>query len=318
MNRRSALLATGMAIGGAALLWLAADGEAAVGAPWNAAVVWIAERQRLLHRELAEHLRLLKADGGVAAAWGMAAAAFLYGVVHAAGPGHGKAILATYLLTQRERVGRGLVLATVAAYGQGAVAIALIFGLTEMAGWLPRQTSAAVAWSERVSFVLIVVVGAWLSVQAIRRLVALVQGDRGHRHDHAAAGSCHHDHGPSARLIDRAQDLRSSLGVIAAIGFRPCSGAILVLALSRGLGLPWAGLASVLAMSTGTAMATAALAMLAVHARQWAARAASGRISARGGAVAANALALTGGVVILLFGSLLLAASFAPRHPLGL
>jgi ABC-type nickel/cobalt efflux system permease component RcnA len=295
-------------------------------------ILWLAEQQRLLNRELAEHLRLLKTDGGATAAWGLAVAGFIYGVIHAAGPGHGKAILTTYLLTQRARMARGVVLAIVAAYCQGVVAVVLIYGLTRLAGWLPRETSAAVAWSERTSFALIVAVGGWLAIQATRRLLAGAGHAARQDHRHAAddrqahasaqaakdAGHCGHDHGPSSAQIERAHDLRAGLGVIASIGFRPCSGAILVLAFANALRMPWAGVAAVVAMSTGTGAATTTLAMLALTARSWAARLAEGRLSDAAAAVALNAAGLVGGTLLLLFGALMFAASWGPAHPLGL
>lgn len=310
------------------LAWIAVDAVGASGdslaSLWSDAVGWIAAQQRLLHRDLAAHLRGLKADGGSIAFWSLTVAGFAYGIVHAIGPGHGKAVLATYLLTQRERLKRGIVLATAAAYCQGAVAIALIHGLARIAGWLPRETSAAVTWSERFSFILIAAVGTWLAVRAVRHLFALTKVSVDHHPPHGdhphweGASHCGHDHGPSAQQIDKAHDLRAGLGIIAAIGFRPCSGAILVLALANVMGMPWAGVAAILAMSTGTAVATATMALLAVWARSWAARLAAGRLANVTSTIVMNGFALAGGIVILLFGGLMFAASFSPAHPLGL
>ena len=341
MKSRTVILPAIGIVAALGFAWLALDiagaGGNSVKALWSDAVVWIAKQQRLLHRELANHLGLLKAGGGGIAAWSLIVAGFAYGVVHAIGPGHGKAVLATYLLTQRERLRRGIVLATLAAYCQGAVAIVLIHGLARIAGWLPRETSAAVTWSERFSFALIFAIGAWLAVRATRHLFALARSGIGHIHRHPhpheeyghhphrdaeavgeATGHCDHNHGPSAQQIDKAHDLRMSLGVIASIGLRPCSGAILVLALANAIGLAWAGVAAVVAMSTGTAIATTIIAALAVLARGWATRIAAGRIADATGAAVMNGFALAGGIVIVLFGALMFAASFAPAHPLGL
>ena len=335
MKARSIVLPAAVVAIVVGIVWMVAAAGAPTPSLLDGTILWIADQQRLLNREIADHLRLLKADGSATAAWGLAAAGFTYGVLHAAGPGHGKAIITTYLLTQRERLMRGVLLATVAAYCQGAVAIVLIYGLTRLAGWLPRETSAAVAWSERASFALVVAVGAWLAITALHRLCGAGNRSAGHDHPHpvhdghvhgpahvhepAHPGShCGHDHGPSAVQIDRAHDLRTSLGVIASIGFRPCTGAILVLALANAGGMPWAGIAAVVAMSTGTGAATTALAVLALKARTWASRFAQGRLSATATVVVMNGIALVGGTLILLFGGLMFAASLTPPHPLGL
>src|SRR3546814_19236274 len=69
-------------------------------------IAWIFDQQRTLHRELAQDLRNLGSGGGEEAGLGLILASLLYGILHAAGPGHGKAVLAAYLLTHRERVAR--------------------------------------------------------------------------------------------------------------------------------------------------------------------------------------------------------------------
>ena len=58
-----------------------------------------------------------------AAVLALGAAGFLYGVFHAAGPGHGKVVITTYLATQRETLWRGIALAVASSLVQGLVAI---------------------------------------------------------------------------------------------------------------------------------------------------------------------------------------------------
>lgn len=294
---------------------------------WSRAINWIYLQQRLLHRELAAAVQAWSAGGGTAAAWGLISASFLYGVFHAAGPGHGKVVLTTYLLAQRERVAGGVGIAAMAAFLQGLVALLLVYGLIYLAGWLPRDTTAAVAWSERLSFVLVAGLGGWLVYRAVRHGLAVWRtpvpaaspnsAGAPHHHDHDHDDdACGHSHGPSVTDLNRATDLRTRLGVVLSIGIRPCTGAILVLILARVMGLPWAGVAAVMAMSAGTAVAVAGLAFLAVNARQVA-----GNLLVSRGLVwrlSSDVVALTGGVILLLLGMSLLSASFAPRHPLGL
>ena len=317
------LLAGGVAAGD----MIAASTAPAADEPslWARAISWIYLQQRLLHRELAAAMQAWSAGGGTLAAWGLISASFLYGIFHAAGPGHGKVVLTTYLLAQRERVAGGVAIAAMAAFVQGLVALALVYGLIYLAGWLPRDTTAAVAWSERFSFVLVAGLGGWLVYRAVRHGLAVWRAPapaaaparaavpHQHDHDHDACG---HSHGPSVTDLDRATDLRARLGVVLSIGIRPCTGAILVLILARVMGLPGAGVAAVMAMSAGTAIAVAGLAFLAVHARQIA-----GNLLVSRGLVwrlSSDAVALTGGLILLLVGMSLLMASFAPRHPLGL
>ena len=285
----------------------------------NEIAVWIAMRQRAFHDALTEALRSLAEGGGPAAAAGLIVAGFLYGVFHAAGPGHGKAILSTYLLTHRQDMARGLSLAVVSALCQGVSAIVIVYGLFVVAGWLPRDTTVAVTWSERLSYALVLLLGVYLTVRALRALyvarVAAASSPAHHHGDHDH-GACGHAHGPSAEQIAVSGSLRERVAVVLSIGLRPCSGAVLVLVFAQISGLIWAGIASVLAMSLGTAMATGALAAVTVFTRDRAVQLAG--TNAPRLATAGRLVTLAGGLLIVMIGYSLLAASWQPAHPLGL
>lgn len=290
-------------------------------------VGWIFVQQRAFHRELTGALSGLADGGGAAAGWGLVLASFLYGVFHAAGPGHGKAIVTTYLLTHRQRMARGVMIAVAGAFCQGLTALFIVYGLIILAGWLPSDASAATGWSERLSYALVMLLGGLLAVRALSRLTAAARrrlapglamatapGSAHVHHDHE--NHCGHSHGPSADEIGRATGAFTILGLILSIGMRPCSGAVLVLVFAYAAGIALAGIAAVAAMSAGTALAVAGLAFLAVHARQWiSARFAGGRRSYRS---IADLAALGGGALIALIGVSLLIGSFGPAHPLGL
>ena len=137
---------------------------------WTQVTVWLLEQQRDYHRELTTALKNLSKDGSWASAEALIFGSFFYGIFHAAGPGHGKAVMTSYLLSHGENIKRSLLMATLAAFCQGMVAILIIYGLVYLAGWLPRETSVAVQWSERVSFFLVAILGAWLVFRAVNTL----------------------------------------------------------------------------------------------------------------------------------------------------
>jgi len=292
-------------------------------------MVWIAAEQRAWHRDLVDHMRSLSggSTGALTAAWALILASFLYGLFHAAGPGHGKVVLASYLLTHPQRLRRGILLAVASAFCQGLVAVLLIYGLLYLVDLVPRETRAAVNWTERTSFALLAGLGLWLVFRALRDGYRLARGSGSahghahhHGHDHDHGHGCGHAHAPTGTQIERAGDLRGAIGVVLSVGLRPCSGAILVLVLAHAMALPLAGLGAVIAMSAGTALAVAGLALVAVHARQWAAALAGGNRpgAGRGIAFAGAAARLGAGALILVFGAMLFAASFAPAHPLAM
>ena len=307
-------------------------------------LLFIMAEQRQFHRKLAASLEAIREGRAVAAGWTLILTSFLYGILHAAGPGHGKAIMTTYLATHRQRMRRGILLSAAAATVQGITAILLVFGLTTLAGWAARDTQSAVRLAEQFSYALVAALGGYLAYRAavgllrsLRRStqVALapahahaVAHDHDHAHFHSHAHDhdhghglcgddhCGHAHMPTADQLDSARDFRTMAGIVLSIGIRPCSGAVLVLAVANLFGIPWAGIAAVFAMSLGTAIAVATLAMLVLSARRLVTTLVAE--DNPGIAMAGQLIALVGGATILLLGGLLFVNSFGPLHPLGL
>ena len=289
---------------------------------WSRTVAYVAEKQRRFHRELTGALKDLRDRRSAHAAWTLIVVSFLYGLFHAAGPGHGKFVLTTYLLTHENKVARGVGLSAAAAFVQGLTALAIVFGLVGILGWLPRQTESAVTWVERFSFALVAAMGAYLAFRALMGLMhafgakAVPAHGCGHDHAHHDHGpDCGHAHVPTPDMVGRAKGGLETLGIVLSIGIRPCSGAILVLAFANVFGLPWAGAGAVLAMSAGTAIAVATLALLAVNARKLSSLVDIDEPLLR---IGMNGLALGGGGLILALGVVLLVGSFGAAHPLGL
>ncbi|MDJ0891448.1 MAG: nickel/cobalt transporter [Gammaproteobacteria bacterium] len=280
---------------------------------WDQAAAWVWSKQREFHRKLTRELRQLRGKHGVG--WALVLMSFLYGVFHAAGPGHGKAVLTTYLLTHRQQLYRGVAMGAVAALLQGVTALLLVYGLIGFAGWLPRETQMASLWATRISFGLLVIVGLYVLARAAVSVVNGVQRwQRDARHGHTGhthGESCGCKHVPSVAEIDTAGSRRAAAGVVLAIGLRPCSGAVLVLILASVMDLAWHGALAVLAMSLGTAITIVTLAILATKAREWASAVVAHRSPLW--ALAGGGVGVLGGALLLLFGLLLLSTSFATR-----
>lgn len=290
-------------------------------AVWDQAAAWVWAKQREFHRALTRELRDL--HGKVDVGWALVLMSFLYGVLHAAGPGHGKAVLTTYLLTHRHRLNRGIAMGTTAALLQGVTALLLVYGLIGLAGWLPRETEAASLWATRVSFTLLAIVGLYLLVRAAGTLSDTVcrlrRETREVRHghaDHVHGMGCGCRHLPSAAEIDTAGSRHEAAGVVLAIGLRPCGGAVLVLILAAVMGLIWHGALAVMAMSVGTAITVVVLAVLATKAREWANAVVAHRSPLW--TLAAGGVGALGGALLILLALWLLNASFALKPAMGL
>jgi nickel/cobalt exporter len=103
------------------------------------------------------------------------------------------------------------------------------------------------------------------------------------------------------------------MAVVFSVGIRPCSGAILVLVFAVTQGLFWAGVAATFAMAFGTAITVAALATAALGSRELALK--LGGTGGKWANAVWTACTIGGSIVILLFGSLLFAASLGPTRP---
>ncbi|UYO75525.1 nickel/cobalt transporter [Halomonas qinghailakensis] len=270
--------------------------------------------QRDLHRTLTLAITELSRTPSATTWLTLLGVSFAYGVFHAAGPGHGKAVLATYLASHGGATRRALGLSFAAALLQGITAIAMVAVLVHGLGWLTRQAMGSVAWVEQASFMLVALLGGWLCWRAIKQLRhaysahASHAAEHSHSHDHShCCGGAHHIE------PQQALDWRTALMTVGAIGMRPCTGAVLMLGAASLLGQFYVGVASVLAMSLGTGITVSVLALASILARGWAAKRLQQQSSRQVVEKAAGWAALTGGALIVALGiSLSMAGAAQP------
>jgi nickel/cobalt exporter len=294
-------------------------GSSGFGGPLGPFFMWIALHQAHFYRALASAMSTLKQDPlGV---WLLLALSFAYGVFHAVGPGHGKAVITSYLLASGETVRRGILISFAAALVQAASAIffvavgAIVLRLTATA------MTFATDWVEIISYGAIALVGAWL-------LWTKLFGGGHHHHHHVEAERAHdhlgHDHKHGDHAHDHAHHHKASKtnagalarawSAILAVGIRPCSGAIIVLVFALSQGLLAAGIAATVVMALGTGLTVAALAALAVSARGVALRFAGG-VDSPVAYRLVRTIEIGGAACVLLFGLVLLGGSLATGLP---
>ncbi len=312
--------------------------------PLGGLFAWVLDKQQSLQRTLAMSVKSLKSEHPVAGALTLAGLSFLYGILHAIGPGHGKTIISSYVVANEETVRRGVIISFIASAVQALTAVALVsvllFGLSASGLTINYWSNQL----ESVSYALIALVGLYLLAGHVtrlwrkwRRAPAAHHGhadDGHHAHDHGHDHAHHHhqhddhrhhshhghDHAPGeacdhivdARKLAGAVSWRKMMAVVFSVGVRPCTGAILVLVFAVTQGLFWAGVAATFAMALGTAITVAALAVFALGSRELA-------LKLGGGGMWASAVwttcAIGGAIVIFLFGALLFAASLGPARP---
>jgi nickel/cobalt exporter len=293
---------------------------------------WILAKQAEFYRLFSGTIRAAKSDGS--AAWTLLGISFLYGIFHAAGPGHGKAVISSYLVANDETWKRGIVLSFASAILQALTAIAIVGIAAVLLGATAKAMGNTVRVIEIVSYVLIVMIGLrlfWVKGRAFWKLLwppAHKRHEPHHGHDHHHDGHGHqdHDHADEAHAWGHAHALepnelvgthwwKRGLSAIVAVGLRPCSGAIIVLVFALAQGLFWIGVASTFAMGLGTAITVAAIATLAVGARGLAGRLATAKPGA--GMVLLRGLETGAALVIVAFGALLLAGYMVSERLMG-
>ena len=281
---------------------------------------WILIRQNEFYLALKTAVHAATVDG--TAAWTLAGLSFAYGVFHAAGPGHGKAVVASYMLANEQALKRGLVISLLAALLQGAVAVALVGLAVLVFNATSARMNDAANLIEELSYLGIIALGVWLVwtkggalLAALRPAKAHGHHGHGHRHDHSDAHHVHdehcgHFHAPDPASLGKDFSWRAALTTVVVAGARPCSGAILVLVFALAQGIFLIGVWSVLAMSLGTAITTGALAAIAVLAKGVALRLAGGG-DARGRALVTGLEVLAALAVVAVGVSLLVGATYS-------
>jgi ABC-type nickel/cobalt efflux system permease component RcnA/ABC-type uncharacterized transport system substrate-binding protein len=303
----------------------------------------IAVKQKEFYQALVSSLRSFRSNPH--AAWLLMGISFAYGIFHAAGPGHGKAIITSYVVANNETLRKGIVLSFASAFAQAVTAILLVGGLAAIFNLTSIAIQDTARWFEIGSYLLITGLGGWLLWQkALRPLavsmaarlsgsrfaVAGAAGHHGHDHSHdhhhhhghdhhhhdhhheigadGVCTSCGHAHAPTPDMLEGRITLGRAVSIIFAVGLRPCTGALVVLVFALSQGMIAAGIASTLAMAVGTGITVSLLAGMAVGAKELAVR-----IFGEGSPMARKVhrtIEIAGATIVFLLGLTLLIATF--------
>lgn len=282
---------------------LAAAGLYALWIYWPQILLSSAGWQRSINQELSGLLRQV-AENPARAGLSLLSFSFVYGVLHALGPGHGKIVITTWLATHPSKLKSSLGLTFAASLLQGLVAIALVVVVLGVLALPSRQLHLSSFWLEKGSYLLVGALGVLLSWRALRRL--RVQLRRKPKftsftphHVHDANCGCGHQHVPDEKQLAAGSDWRARLMIVLSMGMRPCSGAIMVLLFSKVIGVFSWGVLSALAMAAGTSITISGLALLVHSFRSLAVRLSGNRAPVLWRQVGWSTLALAGGVILV-------------------
>jgi nickel/cobalt exporter len=265
-------------------------------------VRWARDKQQNFYRSLSGAIRGLASDSPLKAGWTLVFISFLYGVFHAAGPGHGKAVISGWVLATENDLRRGLIISALSALFQALTAIVIVSGLLLFVSSASAMARDVAGFLESASYLMIAGLGLYLVWSGLRpaRAAAAVEPDLARRatqgvsfeivntlpanvaanvpgnlpadHVHGPDCGCGHAHLPQATQVRGDWSWSRAVALAFAVGLRPCTGALLVLIFSWGMGLYWAGIVSTLAMGLGVFITISLIASLAVFAKSAALR----------------------------------------------
>lgn len=248
-------------------------------------VVW----QRSLNRSLTELLQATSTDPWQAGILLMGSS-FLYGLLHAIGPGHGKLIITTYIATQPARLKQSVILSLLASLLQGLVAIILVSTILIVFQLSTRHLNSVSLYSEKISYGFVILLGVLCCIKACQQLWKIKRKPRVakptllsmkplnstesmilQRKSHLEINcGCGHQHVVSSHHFPTS--LRSQALIVLSMGLRPCSGALLVLLFSYVIGVYQWGILAAMAMAVGTALTICSIAFVVYFLRDLALR----------------------------------------------
>jgi ABC-type nickel/cobalt efflux system permease component RcnA len=222
-------------------------------APFASGVVLrLAQAQRRLNDAISAAFREVRDGGSRGAIAAILGLAFLYGVLHAIGPGHGKAVVASYFVANRARWTGGIAMGSLISLIQGATAIVLVGLLAVVLQWRQLDVLNRATLVEFVSYGLIALLG----------IVMLWRGIAGHGH-----GAAHdHDHDHDGMPSGGSAALRGRL--VLAAGLTPCASAIIILLFALANQALLIGIVAVASLSLGMAITVSAIGVASVLGRR--------------------------------------------------
>lgn len=305
---------------------------------WSSWMIYITSQQKALHGKLSEHMANVASEPSV---YGVAliTISFLYGVFHAVGPGHGKAVIMTYVGTQGATVKKGAALSFAAAMLQALVAIVLVSLIGQVFQFSFSEVNTMGEQLTLVGYALVVSLGVFIFIKAGRKLLAVIRPSQSaahshaHSHDHHHHHHEHHEHDHShqhgegcgcSHTVEVKEDANwlQNLTLVFSMGLRPCSGALIVLTYAYLVDAYEFGVLATFAMGFGTGISIALIAAGTVFARSFFEKLIESP-SSSSKSMLANAglyLQIAGGVLLIVFGWGLISAALpsAADHPLML
>jgi nickel/cobalt exporter len=250
----------------------------------------ISQWQHKLNKELSGLARELKTTGSKKTLLTLILISFLYGVIHAAGPGHGKTIAFSYFLSRKENIGKGVLMGSLIAFlhALSAVLIVMVIYFILKQSYIGPFESVSHK-IKIVSYSLLTLTGTVLLIKSI--LGFRKSNRKGGENDEATYPADH----------------RSILLIALAVGMVPCPGAVIIMLFCLSLDMVGIGLVLSLFMALGMAVIISGAGVLSIAGKEGGLRILTGNKKAR--PLFEKGLEILGSLLVLFFGLSLLTLS---------
>ena len=200
--------------------------------------------QQRLNTRLTEQVKQLKADRSWATLLPLILVSFLYGLIHAAGPGHGKVVVFSYFISRRSSIKKGLLLGNLISFFHAVSGVVIVLTLYFIIKTAYLSSFEAISQKIKlVSYSLVLVIGLVLLLNSI------FNGTKSSTPD------------PEGDAPAKLPDRKGLLPLALAVGMVPCPGVVIIMLFALSFDLLAIGLTMSLIMALGMA-ATISLAGL--------------------------------------------------------
>lgn len=213
---------------------------------------WNAE----INRHVQKRMKALKDDPSPAVIASAVFAAFLYGVLHTLGPGHGKMVVATYFITHGARFWRGIFVGAQIAISHVAGAVLLVLTTDFAMRQILANTDQALYWMRTISFSLIFLIGLYMFWRAWRHAFGKTVS--------STCRHCHHGHGETEQ---KQQNWREAI-MSWIVGAVPCTGSLLILLYAMAHDVLYLGLLMVFFVAIGMAVTVTLIGWFCIFGKQ--------------------------------------------------
>ena len=305
---------------------------------WPSLIISSMQWQKEINEQLSELLYDAKTHL-ISAGFSLVLLSFIYGILHSLGPGHGKLIVSTYVATHPTKIKISLMLTVLSALLQAIVAIALVSFLLTVFNASMREVNGEANRLVSLSFYTVLILGVLIiwrngkamikslfyrkptfKIKSIKPLGSKIETPK------VEACACGHVHFAGAETINNASSLKEYLAIIFSVGLRPCTGAVMVLLFANMVDIYWLGVVSAFMMSIGTALTTSVIAIMTIcgvklikrymQSNQSDHQHNTNEVTIKRKQVAFALLKMTGGVLLVLMGILLLSSQPVALSPI--